>query len=148
MTEEKTCKECSWLKLGKVQCTNCKGTGRVNADIPISMVPDVNNCNFTEECSKCKGTGKVEYNVFEDLKAFDKIDYGPGTHSFPISPELYNKIFGDNNERKNLINKITNTRSNKKRRKNFQRASKVFRRLRRCISKRKKQDRDKPYIRQ
>ena len=37
----------------------CNGTGIVDADIPISMIPDVNNCRFTEECIKCRGTGKI-----------------------------------------------------------------------------------------
>ena len=40
-----------------MKCIICKGTGRVDADIPISMIPDVNNCSFKEDCVKCNGTG-------------------------------------------------------------------------------------------
>lgn len=42
-----------------IRCDNCKGTGRVLADIPMCGVPDCNNCSFTEICEECNGRGYI-----------------------------------------------------------------------------------------
>lgn len=49
-------------------CDNCKGTGRVLADIPFFAVPDCNNCSFTDICKECGGRGYIiEYYDREEL---------------------------------------------------------------------------------
>ena len=42
-----------------IMCDNCKGTGRVSADIPFGMIPDCNNCSFTDICKECGGRGHI-----------------------------------------------------------------------------------------
>ena len=42
-----------------IMCDNCKGTGRVSADIPIWAIPDCNNCSFTDICKECGGRGYI-----------------------------------------------------------------------------------------
>lgn len=50
-----------------IECPRCHGKKRVNADIPLWAVPDVNNCSFTEECPICKGIGYLTKKEFEEL---------------------------------------------------------------------------------
>jgi len=40
------------------RCERCNGTGKINARIPYSMIPDVGNCSFKEDCPDCKNETK------------------------------------------------------------------------------------------
>jgi len=76
---------------------------------------------------------KLTNNPFEDFKALERMDEVL-SGKFPIHPNLYNKLFGDNYaERKNYINKRTNRRRLRKWWKYIQRTGRIFRRRRRCI---------------
>ena len=50
------------------KCKKCNGTGKINANIPISMIPDVGNTSFKDDCPDCGGM--ITYNN-EDWKTKD-----------------------------------------------------------------------------
>lgn len=53
------------------KCKRCKDTGRVDANIPISMIPDISNCNFTDLCPDCN-KGKKDQSKYQYIKGYNQ----------------------------------------------------------------------------